>query len=101
SCSVCRHYKIFGDDLGRPLHGYLVSDPEGQTQLDTVYDALGRVQSSSHPHRTASSTTDGIERPTHDALGRTIKVTHPDNTYSQVLLGAAVGGTGVNATQLC
>ena len=101
TCSVCRHDQAAVDGLGRTLHGYLVSDPEGQTQVDTVYDALGRLQSASHPHRTASSTTDGIETPTYDALRRTTKVTHPDNTYSQTLIGAAVSVSGVQTAQLC
>ncbi len=101
SCSSCRHDQVALDGLGRPIHGYLVSDPEGQTQVDTVYDSLGRVQSASHPHRSASSTTDGIETPTYDALSRTTKVTHPDTTFSQTAYGAAVSGTGVNTTQLC
>lgn len=101
SCSSCRHDQVALDGLGRPIHGYLISDPEGQTQVDTAYDSLGRVQSASHPHRSASSTTDGIETPTYDALSRTTKVTHPDSTFSQTAYGAAVSGTGVNTTQLC
>jgi RHS repeat-associated protein len=101
SCTSCRHDQVALDGLGRATHSYLVSDPEGQTTVDMAYDALGRVLSNSHPHRSSASTTDGIETPTYDALGRTTKVTHPDNTFSQTLYGAAVSGTGVNPAQLC
>jgi hypothetical protein len=101
SCTVCRHDQVALDGLGRSIHGYLVSDPEGQTKVDAVYDALGRTQSSSHAYRSTSDGTYGIETPAYDALGRTTKVTHPDATYSQTLYGAAVSGTGVNTTQLC
>ena len=101
SCTVCRRDQVVLDGLGRSIHGYLVSDPEGQTQVDAVFDALGRVQSSSHPYRSTSDGTYGIETPAYDALGRTIKLTHQDNTFSQALYGAAVSGTGVNTSQLC
>lgn len=101
SCSSCRHDKLTVDSLGRTLHSYLVSDPEGQAQTDTVYDGLGRVQSTSHPYRTSNDSTYGSETPTFDALARVTKVTHPDATYFQTLYGASVSGSGVNASQLC
>jgi RHS repeat-associated protein len=101
SCSSCRHDQVALDGLGRSIHSYLVSDPEGQTAVDTAYDALGRVLSGSHPHRSSASGTDGTETPTYDALGHTIKITHQDGTYSQTFFGAAVGGSGVNTAQLC
>lgn len=101
SCSVCRHDEGVFDGLGRAIHGYLVSDPEGQTDVDTAYDALSRVKNSSHPYRSTNDATYGIETPTFDALGRAIKVTHQDNTYSQTAFGASVSGSGVNTAQLC
>jgi RHS repeat-associated protein len=101
SCTSCRHDQVLLDGLGRNLHGYLVSDPEGQTAVDTAYDSRGNVLTTSHPHRSSASTTDGVETPSYDALGRVIKGTHQDNTFSQAAFGAAVTGTGVNATQLC
>ncbi len=101
SCSSCRHDQALLDGLGRPITQSLINDPEGATSVTTAYDQLGRVKNSSHPARSTSSTTDGIETPTYDAVGRTIKMTHPDGTFSQTLYGAAVSGTGVRTTQLC
>lgn len=101
SCSVCRHDEGVVDGLGRPITAYLKSDPEGNTEVDGAFDALGRAKTLSHPYRTTGDNTYGIETPTYDALGRTIKVMHPDGSYSQTLFGAAVTGSGVNTTQLC
>lgn len=91
------------DNLGRPITQKLMSDPEGATTVTTNYDTTGRVLNVSHPARSTSSTTDGIETPTYDGLGRIIKVTHQDATYSQTFYGAAVGGTGLGGvtTQNC
>ncbi len=100
SCSNCRHDQVLLDGLGRNIHGYLKSDPEGQTEVDTAYDSDGRVRSTSHPYRSTSDGTYGLETPTYDALGRTTKLTHPDGTYSQTLYGAAIGSSGL-ATQAC
>ena len=100
TCSSCRHDETLLDSLGRNIHGYLVSDPEGQTKVDTVYDNDGRVQTMSHPYRNVSDSTYGLETPTYDALGRTTKVTHPDGTYSQTLYGPAIGSSGL-ASQNC
>lgn len=101
TCTVCRQDEVKVDGLGRAINSYLKSDPEGQTEVDTVYDALGRVKTGSHPYRSTNDTTYGIETPTYDALGRTIKVTHADNTYSQAAFGAGVSGTGVKTSQVC
>ena len=100
SCTSCRHDQALSDVLGRPIHNYLVNDPDGQTTVDAVYDQDGRVKTVSHPYRSTNDTTYGLETPSYDALGRTIKVTHPDNTYSQSLYGSAIGASG-NATQGC
>src|SRR5260370_236868 len=101
SSNSCRQSEAKVDGLGRAIHSYLISDPEGQTEVDTVYDALGRVLSGSHPYRSTSDGTYRVETPSYDALGRTLKVTHPNNTYSQTSYGAAISGTGVNTAQLC
>ena len=89
------------DNLGRLVTQKLMSDPEGITTAATNYDTTGRVQSASHPYRGTGDSTYGFETPTYDGLNRTIKTTHQDTTFSQILYGAAVSGSGVNATQLC
>jgi RHS repeat-associated protein len=101
SCSVCRHDEAVVDGLGRAINAYLKSDPEGQTEVDTAFDALGRPKSRSHPYRSTNDTTYGIETPTYDALGRPTKFTHPDTTYSLAAFGANVTGSNVNTAQLC
>jgi len=89
------------DNLGRVITKKLISDPEGTTTVTTNYDTTGRVLNVSHPARSTASSTDGVETPAYDGLGRVIKVTHQDTTFSQTYYGAAVSGSGVNATQLC
>lgn len=101
SCTSCRNDRVVLDNLGRPTQSSLVNDPEQKTMVDTVYDSSGRVQTTSHPYRTTNDATYGLETPTYDGLNRITKVTHPNTTYSQTLFGAAVSGTGVNATQRC
>ena len=100
SCSSCRHDQTVLDGLGRNIHSYLVSDPEGETIVDTAYDADSRVQTVSHPFRSTSDATYGLETPTYDALGRVIKLTHPDGTYVQTFYGSAIGTSGLT-TQSC
>jgi len=89
------------DGLGRAITQQLVSDPEGATKVDTVYDTRGLVKTASHAHRSTSSTTDGLETPAYDALGRTISVTHPDTTASHIYYGPTVTAAGGIATQQC
>lgn len=101
SCGSCRHDQVLLDGLGRTVTQTLVSDPEGATSITTNYDQIGRVKNASHPARSTSSTTDGLETPLYDALSRVIKMTHQDSTYVQTFYGAAVSGTGVNTAQLC
>jgi len=61
SCSTgCRHGRTILDPWGRLSTQTLVSDPEGATSADNVYDTSGRVQSISHPHRSTTASTDGV-----------------------------------------
>ena len=102
SCSICRHDQALVDGLGRTVHSYLVSDPEGKTTTDTAYDPNGRVQTISHPYRSTSDSTYGFEAPTYDVLGRTTKLTRPDGTYSQSFYGtSSVVANGGAGTQNC
>ena len=100
SCTSCQHREVISDNLGRVVHAYLVNDPEGQTVVDTSYDTAGRVQNSSHPYRSISDSTYGLESPTYGGLNRAIKITHPDGTYVQLFYGADVGSGG-RTTQAC
>ncbi|PYU23414.1 MAG: hypothetical protein DMG32_16195 [Acidobacteria bacterium] len=104
SCSTgCRHGRTILDPWGRLSTQTLVSDPEGATSADNVYDTSGRVQSISHPHRSTTASTDGLETPAYDGLDRVIKITHPDNLYSQTFYGSRVSGAGLGGvtSQLC
>jgi RHS repeat-associated protein len=103
TCSSCTHSQTVLDNLRRPTTQELVNDPDGATFVNTSYDISGRVQNTSHPYRSTSDSTYGLETPTYDALGRVIKMTHQDGTYSQTFYGAAVAGSGLGGitSQLC
>ena len=68
------------DGLGRPSQAQLTTDPDGPTFTDTVYDALGRVYSTSNPYRSKSESTYGVTSYTYDPLGRTCVIAPPDGT---------------------
>jgi RHS repeat-associated protein len=58
----------------------LTSDPEGTDFVDTTYDLLGLTATVSNPHRSGTSTTDGITTYSYDALGRVVAVIQPDGS---------------------
>lgn len=99
--SACRHDQTLTDGLGRVAHQTLVSDPGGQTSVDTAYDSNGRVFSASNPHRPGSSPTDGTEYYAYDGLDRMILVTRADGSIGHTYYGATVGSNGGQNTQLC
>ena len=101
SCSSCRHNQVNLDSQGRLLHFYLVSDPDGQTEVDTAYDANGRTQNVSNPYRSTSDPTYGLETPSYDGLDRTTQLKHADNNIAKLYYGAAVGTNGGASSQLC
>ena len=68
------------DGLGRVSQTQLNSDPTAVDYVDTTYDANGRKSTVSNPHRTASSTTDGITGYVYDALGRVCVTVQSDGT---------------------
>jgi RHS repeat-associated protein len=68
------------DGLGRVVQTQVNSDPDGETHVDTAYDALGRVQSASNPYRPATESTHGITQHQYDALGREIKTIESDGS---------------------
>ena len=71
------------DGLGHVVQTQLPSDPEGTDFVDTSVDGMGRLYTSSNPHRPSSSSTDGTSSYTYDALGRPKILTHPDGTTLQ------------------
>ena len=71
------------DGLGRLSQRQLTSDPAGTDYVDITYNPNGLVASVSNPHRTASSSTDGITHFVYDALGRPTARTQADGSTIQ------------------
>jgi RHS repeat-associated protein len=69
---------VYMDGLGR-THQIQLNDPEGNVTTDIGYDALGRKQSETNPHRIVSAATDGTTQYGYDALGRITDVIKQDN----------------------
>jgi len=65
------------DGLGRKIQS-IIADPEDNDSSETVYDATGHVYQVTNPHRTSSSTTDGLVQNKYDGLGRGILITEQD-----------------------
>jgi RHS repeat-associated protein len=84
------------DGLGRTKQTQLV-DPEGDDFVDMTYDALGRISTVSNPHRSSSSSTDGITTNYYDALGRVVQIAPPDGT----LLPSGIATTQCQANNVC
>jgi RHS repeat-associated protein len=85
SCTVDASHCIvdydYFDGVGRTTQTRLV-DPAGDDFVDTTYDAAGRVNTVSNPHRSTSSATDGVTTPSYDALGRVKQTTAQDGSIS-------------------
>jgi RHS repeat-associated protein len=88
SGGVARHDETVLDGLGRTIHQDLVSDPSGETYVDTTYDSLGRVYTKSNPYRSTSDPTYGMDTYSYDALNRHTNIAHSDGSYSQVSYGS-------------
>jgi len=58
------------DGLGRTKQQQLTSDPQGTVYVDTTYDSLGRLASTSNPYRSTSDWTYGVISQQYDALNR-------------------------------
>src|SRR5258707_10469139 len=70
------------DGLGRVIHQTHLTGG-GRVQVDTTYDAIGRVASRSNPcYAGASDATCGVTQTAYDALGRVVKVTRPDGSFA-------------------
>ncbi len=88
SGSVVRHDETVSDGLGRTIHQDLVSDPAGETYVDTTYDSLGRTYTRSNPYRSTSDPAYGRDTYSYDAMSRVTQITHSDGGYSQVSYGS-------------
>ena len=88
SGSVFRHDQTVLDGLGRTIHQDLVSDPAGETYVDTAHDSLGRMYTKSNPYRSTSDPTYGLDTYSYDALNRQTKIAHSDGSYSQTSYGS-------------
>jgi RHS repeat-associated protein len=73
--------KVLLDGLGRATQQQL-TDPQGPSTVyvDTTYDSLGRLASTSNPYRSTSDSTYGITSEQYDALNRPTLVTPPDGS---------------------
>lgn len=57
----------------------------GDSYINYTYYPNGLLHTTTNPHRSAGSSTDGTTTYTYDALGRTTGVTLPDNTSQQLI----------------
>ena len=89
------------DGLSRDSTDVVTSDPLGNTNVKTLYDSNGRVQSVSNPYHSTSDITYGVTQNTYDGLDRVIKVTDQDNSAVNTYYGATVASNGGIASQLC
>ena len=100
TCSSCVHSKITLDTFGRTSQTSLVSDPDGQTYVDFIYDPSSRPFQQKNPHRSGTLPTDGTTTTAYDGLGRVTSVTEPDGAVVHAYYGPDVSSNGGNATQL-
>ncbi len=86
------------DGLGRVSQTQLNSDPDGVDYVDTTYDSAGRKSTVSNPHRSSSSSTDGITTYNYDGLSRTTQVIPPDGSASANNVATLYSGNTVIVT---
>ena len=79
------------DGLGRETNRTITDSPQSET-IDTAYDLNGGVKSVSNPHRSTSSSTDGITSYAYDALGRKVLQCQPDDTTAHTACDTSTTG---------
>jgi RHS repeat-associated protein len=98
NCVSCRHEKINYDGYGRKVSQQLVNTPNCPSEVDTTYDADGRVASVSHPYCYGTQTP-VFETYSYDLLSRIAQVTHPDGQSLFTSYGnAIIGGPSQQAS---
>lgn len=94
------------DNLGRPSQTQALTDPNGESYIDTTYDQNGRKASVSNPYRSTSDSTYGTTSYQYDGLDRVIAVTRqPDNSqvttnYSGAFMTVTDGAKRQHKTQM-
>ena len=75
------------DGLGRLVTAELASDPVGSDIVNTTYDLLGRISSTTNPYRCTCDVTYGVTSYGYDALGRKTSQTQPDQSAQSWVYG--------------
>lgn len=99
SCSSCQHTQTLLDSWGRTASKTLVNNPVGPVEVDINHNAIGEVESETHPYSGSSDPNHVFETYIYDALGRTSSVFHPDAQQIRTLYGANVTTFGGPTTQ--
>jgi len=99
SCTSCAHSQAILDSLGRAVKQILVNNPAAPVNINTGYDGLNRVSSTSHPNFGTTDPNSVVEGAHYDGLGRPIGVTHPDGQLVRVAYGPTVPSSGGLSTQ--
>ena len=83
------------DGLGHTVRSTLTSDPDCSTgdRIDTTYDGLGRVNTTSNPYCSTSDPTYGLTTHTYDALGRAAQVIPPDGSATSNNISTTYSGS--------
>lgn len=98
-CSSCQHSQALLDSWGRTASQILVNNPIGPSEVDSSYDATGRLLRKSHPYSGSGDPNHVFETVGYDALSRQISVTHPDSQIQQAAYGPNVGNLGGATSQ--
>lgn len=98
-CTGCHHTQMNLDQWGNPASQILVNNPLGPVEVDTNYNAVGELQSETHPYSGTSDPNRVFESYVFDALGRPLSTIHPDGQKTQTAYGPNVTFFGGSATQ--
>ena len=93
-CSSCQHTQTILNSWGQTVKSLLVNPPpscSASTEVDSTYDAVGRLWTQTHPYCGSGDPNNVVETFFYDALDRQTSVVHPDNEGTQVAFGANVG----------
>lgn len=101
SCSgTCETTESVRDGMFHTIHSYVLSDPDGQDNVDTTYDGEGRVLTVTNAYRGTSAPTGNTITNSYDALGRKIQVQEQDGRVQQWcydgVSSTLPGGSGVS-----
>jgi YD repeat-containing protein len=86
-CSSCQHSQTLLDAWGRTASQILVNNPIGPVEVDSSYNADGRLYTQSHPYSGNGDPNHVSETFGYDALDRQISITHPDGQIQQTAYG--------------